>query len=341
MRKLLCAASVLILLIFKAVGAIYAQQRNSGRLIQFYQDDDYINFYGNGTDKAYTSGTKYSLFYTKKTPSNFLIDRLLPKAGDSSHNVYGIGLSQLIVTPDNIAIPDFQPDDYPWSGALYLSRSLYAYNTLQKYDFQTSLDIGVTGPASLARQIQEAAHHLVNYQQPKGWANQFGNSLLLNLNFTAEKQVLHFGKFLEIIAGGQVSIGTGINATAAYTTIRIGKMNPYFDGLINQYSHSATDNKVQFYFIFKPRVQLTLSNALLQGGIGSSRPAPILVSEKNGSPSNSAYYHPINPIIAGYSYGAVVVINRFSISSIQTTTTAWMKGLYGLTWGNFTLTYSL
>lgn len=328
MKKLLLPIHFLFLLLICSIISSHAQQATPSRLFQAYYDDDYINFYGKGTDKAYTSGTRYTLFYTKKKPSQFLIDRLLPKAGDSSINVFGIGLTQVIFTPDDITNPNFQPNDYPWSGALYLTHSLYSYNEQQKYGFQTELDLGVTGPASMARQVQEGFHKLIDYEEPKGWTNQFGNSLILNLNFTAEKQLLQYGNFLEVIAGGQVMAGTMMNGASAYSMIRIGKMNPYFQGLMKQYSQSGVGNKVQFYFMIKPKVQWVLSNAILQGGIGASLPA-----------FSTEYYHPINHTLASFAYGAVVVINRFSVSSIQTTTTPWMKNLYKHTWGNFTFTY--
>lgn len=328
MKRLWFPTHLLALLMYFAITSSYAQREMPSRLFQAYYDDDYINFYGKGTDKAYTNGTRYTLFYTKKNPSQFLIDRLLPKAGDSSTNVFGIGLVQVIFTPDDITNPNFQPNDYPWSGALYLTHSLNSYNVQQKYDFQTELNLGFTGPASMARQVQEGFHKLIDYEEPKGWANQFGNSLILNLNFTAEKQVLQYGNFLEVIAGGQVIAGTMMNAATAYSTIRIGKMNPYFQGLMKQYSHSGAGNKVQFYLVIKPKIQWVLSNAILQGGIGASRPV-----------HTTEYYHPINHTLASFAYGAVVVINRFSISSIQTTTTPWMKNLYKHTWGNFSFTY--
>jgi hypothetical protein len=329
----------LLLLICFNTSYSFAQKDTLNRLLEIYIDDDYINFYGKGTDKAYTSGTRFTLFYAPKKPSAFLIDRLLPKAGIDSRNVFGVGLAQVMFAPNEIANPNFQPNDYPWSGTLFLTYSLYSYNEAQNYDFQTELNLGVNGPASLAQQTQQIVHRLIHYQRPMGWSNQFGNSLFANLNFTAEKQILRFNKSVEVIGGGQAQVGTGINATSAYSLIRIGKMNPYFQGLMTQYSRSGTGSKIQFYLVLKFRMQWVLSNSMLQGGINASRPARDPVFENNGSTSTLEYYHPINNFVASYAYGPVLVINRFSISSIQTTTSPWMKDLYSHTWGNFTFTY--
>lgn len=338
MKTIGLTALYLALLLFDAI-IVLAQQDPPTKLIQAYWDDDYINFYGKGTDRSYTDGNKLTMFYTQKKPSRFFIDRVLPKSGDSSNLVYGWGLVLLMFTPQQITDPKLQPNDYPWSGALYATHSLYSYNEKKKYDFQTELDLGVTGPASLAGNAQDAFHRMIHYFRPKGWNNQFGNSPWVNVNFTAEKELLHDGKWLEVIGGGQADAGTGVNATAFYSMVRIGKMNPYFQGLIRQYSRSGSGNKVQFYFVARAQVQWLLTSALLQGGPGASRPAPIMITGKNGP--SPEYYHPLNSAVANYAYGAVLAINRFSISTLQTTSTPWMKSLYSQTWGNITVNYIL
>lgn len=312
----------LFLFFLNVVLTLSAQERTPRHLLQAYWDDDYINFYGKGTDKAYTNGTKLTLFYTSKKAPGFLVNRLLPKAGDSSENVFGVGISQLMFTPNDIANANFQSDDYPWSGALFITYNLYSYNEKKNYDFQTELDVGVVGPVAMARQTQTMIHKMVNYQEPKGWDNQFRNSLMVNLNFTAEQQLFRHQDFLEVIGGGQLMVGTGTNAAAVYSLIRIGKMNPYFQGLIKHYSRSEERGKVQIYFVFRSKIQLVLSNVILQG-----------VTSKGN------HYRPINNTVANYSFGVVLAIDRFSVSSVQTSSTAWMEGLYGHTWGNFTLTY--
>jgi hypothetical protein len=307
------------------------------RLFRAFWDDDYFNYSGKGTDEAYTDGTRFELFYLKKKPSRFFIDRVMPKAGDSSINIFGWGLAQMMITPKEIAISDFQPDDYPWSGALFATHTLYSYNEQKKYDLQTEIDMGVTGPAALAGPFQNAVHQLIHYQRAKGWHNQFGNAPLVNLSFTAEKQLAGYDRFIEVIGGGQVFAGTGMNGAAVYSLIRIGKMTPYFKGLLKQYSSAGPKKKMQFYFVFKPEVQWQLTNALFQGGINASAPEKVIISK----PSNEVEkYHPLNHMLYSFTFGPVLVLGRFTISSTQTAITAWMKGLYDHKYGNLTLYYS-
>jgi len=80
-----------------------------------------------------------SIYSIQKTWVEIFIDKLLPKAGDSTVNVFGWGLTQLMVTPKDITKTEFQPDDYPFAGSLYVSHTLYSYNPVEKYDFQTEI----------------------------------------------------------------------------------------------------------------------------------------------------------------------------------------------------------
>jgi hypothetical protein len=307
------------------------------RLFRAFWDDDYFNYSGKGTDRAYTDGTRFELFYLKKKPSRFFIDRVMPKAGDRSINIFGWGLAQIMITPEDICRSDFQPDDYPWSGALFATHTLYSYNEQKKYDLQTEIDMGVTGPAALAGQFQTAVHQFIHYKRPMGWRNQFGNAPLLDISFTAEKQFAGYQGIIEIIGGGRAFAGTGMNGAAVYSLIRIGKMTPYFKGLLKQYSSAGPKKKMQFYFIFKPEVQWQLTNALFEGGMNASEPGKIIIPKSSNKVET---YHPLNHMVYSFTFGPVLVLGRFTISSSQTATSAWMRGLYDHKYGNLTLYYS-
>jgi len=334
MRQLLCSPILVILFQILTAGGGYAQ--GASRLFRFYWDDDYINYSGHGTDRAYTAGVRLELFYTQNRPSRLFADRMMPKAGDSSVDVFGWGLSLLMITPDNIRRRDLQPDDYPWSGELFVTHTLYSYNEQKKVDFQTEIDLGVRGPAALAGELQDVVHRMIRYQRPEGWNNQFGNTPLVDVSFTAEKQFAAYHGCIEVIGGGQGIAGTGMNAAAVYSLIRIGKMTPYFSGFIKQYSSDGPKKKIQFYFIFKPQMQWQLTNALFEPGMFTPIPEKIVKEPSTGS----ATYHPLNPMVYSFSFGPVLVMGHFTISSTQTSTSAWMKGLYDHVYGNLTLYFS-
>jgi lipid A 3-O-deacylase len=307
-------------------------------LLRIYEDNDFFNIYLKGTDKAYTNGTRIDLFYTKKNNPHFFVDKVMPKAGDKSIDIYGWGITQLMYTPNNIATPDYQPDDYPYAGALFATHSLYSYNAAKKYDFQTELALGVSGPSSFTRQTQSFVHRLIHYQQPMGWDHQAKNELLLNVNFTVEKQLAQYNGWMELIAGSQVSAGTVYNAVSMYPELRIGKMSPYFNGYISQYSKNRkAKNKIQVYLFAKPQPLLVFTNELLQAKASQtvSKSQDEDAQDEPGKP-----HHNINRFVYYFSYGAVVTSGTFSISYTQTSETALLKGLYNHEFGNISLYFS-
>jgi len=337
MKKSLYVFFLLLLMQIKGTDRLYAQQDTPTHTFRIYEDNDFINFRGKGTDEAYTNGTRLDFFYTKKKPSRFFIDRAMPKAGDSSINTYGWGVMQIMITPRDISKTDFQPNDYPYSGALFITHTLYSYDPKKNFDFQTELVAGVMGPAAFAGPFQTFIHRLIHYQKPMGWNNQLKNDLLLNLNFTAEKQLAHYGNWIEVIGGGQVFFGTMINGVAAYPMVRIGKMDPYFNGYMRYADHTArkSKRKMQAYLVIKPEAQLIFYNALLEGGLFSTNQDR--ADEKRISGKT---YHDLRRLIGEINYGAVVSLGHFSISIIEKTSTAYMKGLYNHQVGNLSLYYN-
>ena len=342
------------------------QQDSPTRLLRIYEDDDFLNIRGQGTDDAYTNGTRIELFYTKKNPSRFFLDRALPKAGDSSINVFGWGVMELMYTPDNITDPDYQPNDYPWSAALTATHTLYSYNPRKKYDLQTEVVGGIMGPAAFGQQIQTGVHRMIHYLRPEGWDRQYRNALLLNVNFTAEKQLASWGSHVEVIGASQVFLGTMQNGLAFYPLIRIGKMAPYFNGFFSQYTGSRRHtggrrrNEWQAYFVIKPEGQLIFTNALLEGGLFTSNPnmkkgpekaaAADSQPDQPGKTSQSDHadaanqdpqpYHDLRRLVWSVNYGAVVSSGHFGISFIQNTSSAMMKGLYNHEVGNISIYYA-
>jgi hypothetical protein len=263
----------------------------------------------------------------------------MPKAGDSSNNTYGWGIAQLMYTPDNIATKEYQPDDYPYAGALYVTHTLYSYNARKKFDFQTELLVGMAGPDAFAKETQTFIHHLINYQPPMGWDHQGKNKILLNINFAAEKQLAASHGWMELIGGTELSAGSLYNAVSISSELRVGSMSPYFNGYISHYSkNKKAKHKIQAYLFAKPQATIVMSNELLQ-----SKPADNY--SKNNSKTNSSDeearpYHDINTLVYYFSYGAVFNSGHFGISFTQTANTALLKGLYSHAFGNVTLYFS-
>jgi lipid A 3-O-deacylase len=323
-------------------------------LYRFFEDDDYINFWGHGTDNAYTNGSRIDYFYQPAQRPHGVLGKYAPRAGDSSIDIYSWGIMEMMYTPDNLTKTEWQPNDYQYAGALIVIHSLYSYNPAKKYDVQTQVVFGVIGPAALGREIQTSFHRLIRYTVPMGWGHQFRNDALLNVNITAEKQVAAVGNALEVIAGGQVYGGTMENGAAIYPMILIGRKNPYFNGLFSQYTSPGhlpgARKNWQLYFLFKPELQFVAQNALLQGGMFTHNPNLEQAAANAKSLAASGAFHvgdaaplqlrDINHWVPTFTYGWVFSRGDFGISMTQDISAAMVKGLYCHTVGNISLYFS-
>ncbi|KAK6033584.1 hydrolase, alpha/beta domain protein [Ostertagia ostertagi] len=189
-------------------GGVYihlnAQTNQTTSIFRIYEDNDFINIRGKGTDKAYSGGTRLDLFYEQKTKPQLFPGMLLSK-NDSAVFTGSWGIMQMVFTPNNIKDPYFEPDDYFYSGALFIIHSLTSYSPARRYSFQAELQLGVRGPAALAKQTQTFVHRIIHYTIPMGWDNQLQNAPIINMNFGLEKQVTKSNKYFELLAGGKMS----------------------------------------------------------------------------------------------------------------------------------------
>ena len=138
---------------------------------------------------------------------------------------------------------------------------------MKKYNLQTEYVVGVLGPIALGKESQDAMHKLIHDEMPRGWNTQFKTSALLNINLTAEKQLFGVERSIEYIGGVKSSAGTSLTALSVYTLLRVGKMNPYFNGYLTQYlQHGKGKESWQLYIVVRPSLDFVLRNAHIQGG---------------------------------------------------------------------------
>ncbi|MCF2496727.1 lipid A deacylase LpxR family protein [Dyadobacter chenhuakuii] len=332
MKKAIMLNVLLIPFCLSSFSQGLSKDGSGSQLMRVYEDNDFLNIYGKGTDRAYSNGLSIDFYKIRNTIPTALIDRILPKAGEHRTDTYSWGITQLMYTPNNLGTRDFQPNDYNYSGALLISHALHSSNTERKYAIQSGFTIGLRGSASCAEMLQKSVHRLINDEIPAGWENQLQPKLLINLNFAIEKQVACLSRFVEIIQGVEISTGTLTNTASIYPLVRIGYLNPYFKGLISQYASSSSkisnNERFQAYFILKPKASLVLSNAMIQGKASQENAAYALADNK------------INNYMAELSYGVVFVLGSFGISYIQKPITPYKKGLYTHNVGNVSLYFN-
>src|SRR5258706_2113153 len=89
----------------------------------------------------------------------------------SPRTVFAVG--QRIYTPTNTDIADPDPRDRPYAGWLYamVDRRLDTRGTIDHLTFS----LGVVGPASLGRQVQNGVHRIIGDAESVGWSHQLHN----------------------------------------------------------------------------------------------------------------------------------------------------------------------
>lgn len=303
-------------------------QKNSLQVLSISEDDDYLNFRGEGTDRGYSSGFNLELFYTKKVKASFIGSLLIPIWGDAD-NLYSWGLTQHIYTPANIRNKEIQHGDRPYAGIAYLSHALVSSDKEKKQRLTTALSLGTIGKYSMAREIQTAYHQLVRYQVPEGWDHQISTDVIVNYFVNYERMLFLPDHRLEIIGNVQANTGTLFNNLGAGLQFRCGLFNSYF----SNYEHptycpknNGPHRKVQFFFYMKTTGVAVMDNATLQGGFFTHEQSSYTITKD----SVSRFY-------MEYEYGLVLANSHFGISAAEKLRTAEFKGSFAQQVGNITL----
>ncbi|HET7335550.1 MAG TPA: lipid A deacylase LpxR family protein [Rhizomicrobium sp.] len=141
-----------------------------------FENDLFFDADGNYTNGVQAAWTSPALNY-----DDWLVRaaRHLPlfSQGTEIHKSYIIG--QNMFTPDDISLKNPPLTERPYAGYLYGGLGLMAKTpgASPAYDRldQLELQIGMVGPASLARQAQTLVHKLRGFDTPKGWDTQLRN----------------------------------------------------------------------------------------------------------------------------------------------------------------------
>jgi lipid A 3-O-deacylase len=262
---------------------VYSQSspKNKFHLIRFFDDNDFINFRGSGTDRSYTNGLKIDAYYTKNVAPKFF-SRLLVTLNKESENLYGIGLTQLMFTPSDIAKTWIIAGDQPYAGLLYFNHSLVSSDYINNERLTTEIDIGVIGPASFARTTQTWIHEQINAQKPMGWNNQVDNDIIINYLIRYEKLLIAPSEKLQVIGILEANAGSLSNNLSTGLLVRAGIFNSYFSnfekpGTSEEASNKTGYKKFQFFFFLRPTATAFMDNSVLQGGMFTGRTSPYII----------------------------------------------------------------
>ncbi len=183
------------------------------------------------SDRWYTSGVKSMVKINRdKPPPGYskTWEALVDKDPNAYQVEYGFTMGQMIYTPGNIRTALPQPQDRFWGGWLYLGTVLQTHPKAQSpADGMDTfeLDVGVTGPWSLAQQSQKTIHAIIGAPTPVGWNNQIKSELGVQTTYLHQRRLRRAQRGpLSFDLSGHYGFGLGtmFDYLNAGLTLRIG-----------------------------------------------------------------------------------------------------------------------
>jgi hypothetical protein len=187
------------------------------KLFRFEFDNDIFL----GSDDAFSAGWSFQLhsrLMDTWNPGFAGWIGKVPGLGDDGQGGrvvrFAVGLSQIMVTPNDTTIAAPQPNDAPWAGLLGATGTWSSYDNERLAALQ--IYVGCMGPCSQVEDVQKFVHNQLGMgDDPKGWGNQLSNQALGNVNYqyihklyVADPSRYAFGRFAtDLAAGAQVGLG--------------------------------------------------------------------------------------------------------------------------------------
>ena len=210
------------------------------------------------TDRHYTHGTRFMYTFDNDTIKGFgwtnVFDRLYLNdiffnafTADKDRNIAFI-LAQHMYTPSDIEIKELMPNDRPYAGWLYLGAMFTARDDKKMSIFE--IDIGTTGPNSLADCTQTMIHKWIHSQKPMGWSHQIRNEIGIDLIWE-QRLRYRYKDFADFIPHYGVCAGNILGYGNVGGTIRIGYNLPDDFGIFRMEPGTRAVNRSNFsVFLF-------------------------------------------------------------------------------------------
>lgn len=242
-----------ILLLLLVSGAVLAQTRQVGIVLENDLFTSSVN------DKYYTNGIEVFYRYLAEKPSDSSVKKI---------NEFRIG--QYIFNPQTVKAADPNVHDRPFSGYLFGQFSQSWFRTKESM-LKYTVQAGVVGPSSRARQMQEFIHSTFGYKRVRGWEYQIRDAAALQLGaFYSQK--LYRGDHIDLnfkanaVAG---TVFTGANA-GFLTRISLNPLLPIFDSVLYGaalHSGNAPRDSRELFFYLSPGVNYQAYDATIQGSL--------------------------------------------------------------------------
>ena len=235
---------------------LHAQQKDSvfHKEISFTTDNDaYLLSKG---DAYYTNG--FFLRYT----------RAGERKGIKITRSFEVG--QMIFTPLIRLTSKASDVDRPYAGYLFAkyNRASFAGNSGV---LQYGATLGVVGPSSFGRDVQNWYHSLLNYGRFTGWGYQVQDAFGADLHFSYARTILQDSNWIKLIPVGEAKLGSNFTNAAIGMITLLGRFSAnahsvLFNARVEQ-GRQAKPNRAELFVYWYPQVILQGYNATVEGGL--------------------------------------------------------------------------
>lgn len=311
---------VVTLLLF--VSSFTISQEKFSQEISFITDNDlYVSIV---RDRYYSSGVFLAYRYLSDNKNESLEKRILEWK-----------LGQEMYTPYKAVVKNISQHDRPFAGYLFGSFGINRVYKKQQI-LNTSIQIGVIGSNSYAKELQEFIHDIYGFKKAIGWQYQIENAFTLNFSVDYLKTILKTqNNNFDITWTNNLNLGsvytnisTGFNARIGIKPLQDLSNSIAFKTHLNNEQNNSF-KEVESFFYVNPKLRYALYDATLQGSFFNT---------------NNLVTKELEPIVFDIELGVRFTANRFNFGYAFTYNTSKSKKLrytYGHYYGSITISYLL
>jgi hypothetical protein len=212
--------SIVLALAVALVNTSPCDGQELARSVRMIAENDAFDFWrapDKRSDDNYTQGTRVGWdFAGVPAAGRRLICRQQPACG------FSLEIGQEIYTPtEDSSLPLLGERSY--AGWLYARGDVVAATPTMRQD--VALTVGVTGPASLADQVQERFHRMFDFRAPLGWKYQLPTEPDMAVQFTQAWHLAPPGagaRWTDVVPTAHATLGTLRTAAGAGGRLRVG-----------------------------------------------------------------------------------------------------------------------
>ena len=221
--------------------------------------DNLDRFYSFGVGMKMAFRPKQFLGLERLLPKkkNFFIDILLKSEGYTPTKQF---VRQRDVERDSVSF------DRPFAGVLF--GQLGASYTFTRSFIKAELLLGIMGPSSLSRELQDWIHENISVDDVlNGWEFQIPDQLIFNLNLRGAYDFTPETKGFDVFAMGQFRAGNLYIDARPLVGIRMGRFGPLTTSSAFGNGVLATNLISEFYLRSTVSAAFTLFNGTAQGNL--------------------------------------------------------------------------